>query len=100
MFYNSYSYIHFCFYSEESKPSAYVSKELSTPSKSNFLFGSSSVASLSFQSVAASSLGSSPLGQESQQKSPGFTGASAQLFASESTEDDAGTAEVNHDGPL
>ena len=98
-FYNSYSYIYFCFYSEESKPSADVSEEISTPSKSNFLFGSSSVASLSFQSVAASSLSSSPFGQKSQQKSPGFTGAGAQLFASQSTEDDAGTAEVDHDGP-
>ena len=57
------------------------------------------MASLSFQSVAASSLSSSPFGQKSQQKSPGFTGAGAQLFASQSTEDDAGTAEVDHDGP-
>ena len=99
MFYNSYSYIYFCFYSKESKPSADVSEEISTPSKSNFLFGSSSVASLSFQSVAASSWGSRPFGQISQQKSPGFTGAGAQLFASQSTEDDAGTPEVDHDGP-
>ena len=57
------------------------------------------MASLSFQSVAASSLSSSPFGQKSQQKSPGFTGAGAQLFASQSTEDDAGTAEVDHGGP-
>ena len=57
------------------------------------------MASLSFQSVAASSLSSSPFGQKSQQKSPGFPGAGAQLFASQSTEDDAGTAEVEHDGP-
>ena len=99
MFYNSYTYIYFCFYSEESKPSADVFEEISTPSRSNFLFGSSSVTSLSFQSVATSSWGSSPFGQKSQQKSPGFTGAGAQLFASQSIEDDAGTAEVDHDGP-
>ena len=96
-FYNSHSYIHFCFYSEQNKPTADVAEEVSTPS--NFLFGSSSVASLSFQSVAASSLGSSPFGQKSQQKSPGFIGAGAQLFAAQNTEDDAGTAEVDHDGP-
>ena len=89
-------YIHFCFYSEQSKPTADVAEEISTPSK--FLFGSSSVASLSFQSVAASSLGSRPFGQKSQQKSPGFIGAGAQLFTAQNTEDDTGTAEVDHDG--
>ena len=57
------------------------------------------MASLSFQSLAASSFGSSPFGQKSQQKSSGFIGAGAQLFASQNTEDDAGTAEVDHDGP-
>ena len=57
------------------------------------------MASLSFQSVAASSLGSSLFDQKSQQKSPGFTGAGAQLFAAQNTEDDDGTAEVDHDGP-
>ena len=92
-------YIYFCFYSQLSQPTGDVSEEISTPSKSNFLFGSPSVASLSFQSVAASSLGGSPFGQKSQQKSPGFTGAGAQLFAAQNTEDDDGTAEVDHDGP-
>ena len=87
------------FFSEQSQPTADVSEEISTPSKSNFLFGSPSVASLSFQSVAASSLGSSPFGQRNQQNSPGFTGAGAQLFAAQNTEDDDGTAEVDHDGP-
>ena len=50
------------------------------------------MASLSFQSVAATSLGSAPFGQNNQQKCPGFTGAGAQLFAAQNTEDD-------HDGP-
>ena len=87
------------FLSGESQPAADGPKEMSTPSKPNFLFGSPSVASLSFQSVAATSLGSGPFGQNKQQKSPGFTGAGAQLFAAQNTEDGDGTAEADHDGP-
>ena len=88
----------FCFHSEQKQPTADGPEGISTPSKSNFLFGSPSVSSLSFQSVAASSLGSSPFGQKNQQKSPGFTGAGAQLFAAQDTEDDDGTIH-EHDGP-
>ncbi|XP_078378795.1 E3 SUMO-protein ligase RanBP2-like isoform X2 [Oculina patagonica] len=72
-------------------------EEISTPSKSNFLFGSASVSSLSFQSVATSSLGSSPFGQKTQQKSPGFSGAGSLLFAARNADDDHGTTEGDHD---
>ncbi|KAJ7392582.1 hypothetical protein OS493_010231 [Desmophyllum pertusum] len=74
-------------------------EEISTPSKSSFLFGSASVASLTFQSVAVSSLGDSPFDEEKQGKSPGFTGVGSQLFATRNTDDDDGTTEVDHDGP-
>ena len=57
------------------------------------------MASLSFQSVAATSLGIVPFGQKTQLKSPGFTGAGAQLFAAQNTEDDDGTADADYDGP-
>ena len=53
--------------------------------------------SLTFQSVAASSLGSSPFGQKTQQKSPGFAGAGSQLFSPQNAEDDDGTTGHDHD---
>ena len=58
------------------------------------------MASLSFQSVAAFSLGDSPFGKKSPDKSPGFTGAGQQLFAARNTDDDAAVEEGDHhDGP-
>ena len=85
-------------HSEQDQPTTKdVPEEKSTPSKSNFLFGSASVSSLSFQSVAVSPLGSSPFNQKMQQKSAGFTGAGSQLFATQTAEDDGGTTEGDHD---
>ena len=74
----------------------------SIPSQSSFLFGSPSVALLSFQSVATSSLTASPFGKTTPDKSPGIKGAGSQLFATPKTEDDNEGVEVddNHpDGP-
>ena len=74
----------------------------SIPSQSGFLFGSASVASLSFQSVAASSLTASPFGKKTPDKSLGLKGAGSQLFATPKTEDDSEGVEAdgNHpDGP-
>ena len=48
-----------------------------------FLFGSASISSLSFHSVAASSSNSSPFGQKATSKSPGFEGAGSKLFGSQ-----------------
>ena len=61
----------------------------SIASQSGFLFGSASVASLSFQSVAASSLTASPFGKKTPDKSPELKGAGSQLFAAPKTEDDS-----------
>ena len=74
----------------------------SVPSQSGFLFGSASVNSLSFQSVAASSLTASPFGKKTPDKSLGLKGAGSQLFATPKTEDDSEGVEAdgNHpDGP-
>ena len=74
----------------------------SVPSQSGFLFGSASVTSLSFQSVAASSLTASPFGKKTPDKSLGLKGAGSQLFATPKTEDDSEGVEAdgNHpDGP-
>ena len=57
------------------------------------------MASLTFQSVASSSLGSSPFGQKTQGKSPGFSGAGSQLFASRNVDDDDEAGDRHHDGP-
>ena len=57
----------------------------SIASQSGFLFGSASVASLSFQSIAASS----PFGKKTPDKSPELKGAGSQLFAAPKTEDDS-----------
>ena len=61
------------------------------------------MASLSFQSVAASSLGNSPFGKKTPDKSPGFVGAGSQLFDARKTDandDDDNTGVDDHqDGP-
>ena len=64
------------------------------------MFGSSSVSSLSFQSVAATSLTSSPFGQTASKSSPRFVGAGSPLFSSKATGDlDESVTESDHDGP-
>ena len=55
---------------------------------------------MSFQSVAATSLTSSPFGQKASKSSPGFAGAGSPLFASKATGDhDESVTEDDHDGP-
>ena len=61
----------------------------SIASQSGFLFGSASGASLSFQSVAVSSLTASPFGKKTPDKSLELKGAGSQLFAAPKTEDDS-----------
>ena len=65
------------------------------------MFGSSDIASLSFQSVAASSIGNSPFGEKTNNKSPGFPGAGSKLFTSQSPGGDEHEAEHegDNDGP-
>ena len=58
------------------------------------MFGSPSVSSLSFQSVAAT-LGDSPFGKKAQDKSSGFVGSGSQLFAPHQTDD---SNDDNEDG--
>ena len=69
------------------------------PSQSGFFFGSPSMASLSFQSVAASSLTDSPFGKRTPDKSPRIKGAGAQLFAAPKTEDDSDGDAADGDHP-
>ena len=66
-----------------------------------FLFGSSNISSLSFESVAASSIAKSPFGHKTTSKSPAFAGAGAKLFASQSpgSEDHKEDHEDDNDGP-
>ena len=55
---------------------------------------------MSFQSVAATSLTSSPFGQTASKSSSGFAGAGSPLFASKATGDlDESVTEGEHDGP-
>ena len=55
---------------------------------------------MSFQSVAATSLTSSPFGQKASKSSPRFAGAGSPLFASQPTGDhDESVTEDDHDGP-
>ena len=65
-------------------------------SQSGFLFGSASVGSLSFQSVAASPLTDSLTTPD---KSPGLKGARAQLFAASTTKDDSDGDAADGDHP-
>ena len=79
---------------KESTPEQQVAKE------EKFLFGSSNISSLSFQSVASSSLTSSPFGQKPSKSSPGFAGAGSPVFASQgATDHDESVTEEDHDGP-
>ena len=74
----------------------------SKPSQSGFFFGSASGASLSFQSVAASSLTASLFSKTTPDKSPGFKVAGAQLIAACTTEGDSDGDAADHthpDGP-
>ena len=55
---------------------------------------------MSFQSVAATSLTSSPFGQKASKSSPGFAGAGSPLFAAKASGDhDESVTEDDHDGP-
>ena len=57
------------------------------------------MSSLTFQSIVASSLGSSPFGQKTQGTFGGFSGAGSQLFASQNADEDDEAVDGNHDGP-
>ena len=57
------------------------------------------MSSLTFQSIVASSLGSSPFGQKTQGTFGGFSGAGSQLFASQNADEDDEAGDGNHDGP-
>ena len=91
----------FCFYSEEGSPSdQQAAKDPLPNTEETFLFGSSSISSLSFQSVAATSVTSNPFQQKSSKSSPGFAGAGSPLFASKTAGDlDESVTEDDHDGP-
>ena len=91
----------FCFYSEEASPSdEQAAKDPLPNTEGKFLFGSSSISSLSFQSVAATSVTSNPFQQKSSKSSPGFAGAGSPLFASKTAGDlDESVTEDDHDGP-
>ena len=91
----------FCFYSDKESPAdEEAAKDPSQNAKETFLFGSSSISSLSFQSVAATSLTGSPFGQKTSTSSPGFAGAGSLLFAAKTTGDhDESVTEDDHDGP-
>ena len=68
--------------------------------KQKFLFGSSSISSLSFQSVATSSPTSSPFGQKTSKSRSGFPDAGTRLFNSPSAADhDESATEEDHVGP-
>ena len=54
---------------------------------------------MTFQSIVASSLGSSPFGQKTQGTFGGFSGAGSQLFASQNADEDDEAVDGNHDGP-
>ena len=90
-------------HSEQEQPSQSEApaQTTTTPSEPSFLFGSPSVASLSFQNVAFN-LGDSPFGKKTPDKSPGFKGAGSQLFVTAKTADDNrddNAAEGDHDEP-
>ena len=57
------------------------------------------MSSLTFQSIVASSQGSSPFGQKTQGTFGGFSGAGSQLFASQNADEDDEAGDGNHDGP-
>ncbi|XP_068685132.1 E3 SUMO-protein ligase RanBP2-like [Montipora foliosa] len=71
---------------EEAAPQKTPEEKTATQSVGGFLFGSPSVSSLSFQSVAAT-LGDSPFGKKAQDKSSGFVGSGSQLFTPHRTDD-------------
>ena len=67
-----------------------------------FLFGSPNVSSLSFQSIASSSLGNSPFGKKptSGNSPSGFPGSGTKLFTTPHSADrDESTTEEDHEGP-
>ena len=75
----------FCFYSGRKSPSdERAAKDPSQNAEETFLFGSSSISSLS---VAGTSLTSSPFGQKASTSSPGFAGPSSLVFAANATGD-------------
>ncbi|XP_074633716.1 E3 SUMO-protein ligase RanBP2-like isoform X4 [Acropora palmata] len=85
---------------EQAAPDKPPEEKTASPSQVRFLFGSPTVASLSFQSVAAS-LGNSPFGKKSLVKS-GFIGAGSQLFTPRQTEvgnDDIDGEDESQDEP-
>ena len=97
----SFSFFPLFCYSDTSSPIKPAVKDSEEKKKENFLFGSSDIASLSFQSVAASSIGDSPFGQKTSNKSAGFAGAGSKLFTSQSPGGDEHEAEHegDNDGP-
>ena len=75
----------FCFYSGRKSPSdERAAKDPSQNAEETFLFGSSSISSLS---VAGTSLTSSPFGQKASTSSPGLAGPSSLVFATNATGD-------------